>query len=114
MKYRTINRNVTDESIDIFKTSPWRAPGTTIPFGSGCGSAGGGPVGYNNGGWAPQGIKQGADGITLPKQNPTHWKRGSNVEVAFGIWSNHGGGYSYRLCKNDGRNITEKCFQKFR
>ena len=28
----------------------------------------------------------------------TEWQRGSVVEAAWGIWANHGGGYSYRLC----------------
>ena len=45
----------------------------------------------------------------------TEWKRGSVVDVAWSIWANHGGGYSYRLCKlpADGRDgLTEECFQQ--
>jgi len=109
-KYRTVNVDATGDS-DVYKTSPWRAPGTAKVFGSGCGSAGGGPVGYANGGFAPKGVAQGADGLSLPKQNTTVWKKGSHVEVAWAISANHGGGYSYRLCKSDG-NVTEECFQR--
>ena len=32
------------------------------------------------------------------------------VQVGWGIIANHGGGYSYRLCK-DGQELTEECFQ---
>ena len=45
----------------------------------------------------------------------TEWKRGSVVDVAWGIWANHGGGYSYRICKlpAEGRaGLTEECFQQ--
>uniref|UniRef100_A0A7M5V5A9 Uncharacterized protein n=1 Tax=Clytia hemisphaerica TaxID=252671 RepID=A0A7M5V5A9_9CNID len=45
----------------------------------------------------------------------TNWTRGEAVEVAWGIRANHGGGYSYRLCKmpKEGRKaLTEECFQQ--
>jgi len=46
----------------------------------------------------------------------TNWTRGGVVEVAWSIIANHGGGYSYRLCKlptKGGRKaLTEECFQK--
>ena len=46
----------------------------------------------------------------------TNWTRGDVVEVAWSIIANHGGGYSYRLCKlpkEGGRKaLTEECFQK--
>jgi len=45
----------------------------------------------------------------------TNWTRGSVVEAAWGILANHGGGYSYRLCKVPEEGIigvTEECFQK--
>lgn len=31
-----------------------------------------------------------------------------------GVWANHGGGYSYRLCKNEGNSsgVSEACFQR--
>ena len=32
--------------------------------------------------------------------------------VEFSIYANHGGGYSYRLCKDDGNPMTEDCYQK--
>jgi len=109
-EFRTVNRDGVGET-DLYKTSPWRAPGTAPVFGSGCGSAGGGPVYYANGGSPPQGIDQGFDGAQMPEQSPVTWAPGSVQEVAWGISANHGGGYSYRLCKNDG-NVTEECFQR--
>ena len=33
-----------------------------------------------------------------------------NWQVGWGIIANHGGGYSYRLCK-EGEDLTEECFQ---
>lgn len=109
---RSVQLNVTGGDRDVYKTSPWRAPGTAKVFGSGCGSAGGGPVAYLNGGYPPKGIKQGLDGVELPKMTPVEWKRGSTQEVAWSISANHGGGYVWRLCKNDGTNkISEECFQ---
>jgi len=45
----------------------------------------------------------------------TEWKIGSRVEAFWGIYVNHGGGYSYRLCKvpEEGMSgLTEDCFQK--
>jgi len=111
---RSVQLNVTGGERDVYKTSPWRAPGTAPVYGSGCGSAGGGPVAYLNGGWAPkgQGVKQGDDGLELPAHgDPAVWPRGSEQEVGWAISANHGGGYSYRLCPSDG-NVTEECFQR--
>jgi hypothetical protein len=68
-------------------------------LGSGCGVAGGNPVALFNGGIAPPGWPQGADGLLLPATEPTVWYQGSVVEVAWAITANHGGGYSYRLCR---------------
>jgi hypothetical protein len=52
------------------------------------------------------------DGLDLPKTpSPAIWKRGAAGEVAFALNTNHGGGYSYRLCKADGV-VNESCFQK--
>jgi len=45
----------------------------------------------------------------------TTWKRGSIVDVAWGMWANHGGGYSYRLCRVGAEGhagLTEECFQQ--
>ena len=41
------------------------------------------------------------------------WKRGDVVEASWAIYANHGGGYSYRLCKKDGNKpVTEIDCQK--
>jgi hypothetical protein len=46
----------------------------------------------------------------------TSWQSGSIVEVGWSLRSNHGGGYSYRLCKKPSSGnfseITEECFTK--
>lgn len=78
-------------------------------FGSGCGVANGGPQNYSRYPGIP-GIPQGTDGLTLPRTSPQFWSRGTEVEVAWAISANHGGGYSYRLCRSDG-NVSEECFQ---
>eukprot|EP01102_Stenamoeba_stenopodia_P003625 TRINITY_DN1379_c0_g1_i1.p1 TRINITY_DN1379_c0_g1~~TRINITY_DN1379_c0_g1_i1.p1 ORF type:complete len:402 (-),score=53.72 TRINITY_DN1379_c0_g1_i1:32-1237(-) len=109
--WRTYNINVTGGEDDWSATYPWRAPGTAPVRGSGCGVAGGSPYPLFNGGMSPPGIEQGMDGILLPKTTPTVWVAGSNVEVGFAITANHGGGYSYRLCKADGV-VNEDCFTK--
>jgi len=105
-------RSVTNGgSPDVFGTSPWRAPGNAKVLGSGCGVAGGDPKRYANGGTAPHGFAQGSDGKDAPEMEATIWQLGSSVEVAWAIAANHGGGYSYRLCKkSDG--ISEECFQR--
>lgn len=109
-RYRTVNIDAKGER-DVFKTSPWRAPGTAPVFGSGCGVAGGDSVYYANGGNPPKGIEQGFDGVDMPAMPATTWHRGKPTAVAWAVSANHGGGYSYRLCKNDG-NVTEACFQE--
>lgn len=111
-KYRTVNVNVSSGPYDWTRTMPWRAPGSAPVLGSGCGVAGGGDVWNVNGGWPSRGMTQGEDAITLPTGIPTVWKSGAVVEVAIGIWANHGGGYSYRLCPNVGAPVTEACFQE--
>lgn len=107
---RSVQLNVTGGDRDVYKTSPWRAPGSAAVLGSGCGVAGGSPTYYANGGNPPPGIEQGMDGIKLPKMTPVEWKRGSVQEVAWSIAANHGGGYVWRLCKNEGE-VNEQCFQ---
>jgi len=110
---RTHNTNVSSGPNDWTRKMPWRAPGSAPVLGSGCGSAGGGDTFNNNGGWPATGMKQGQDPLDiLPKGKPTPWARGSVVEVAWGMWANHGGGYSYRLCPNSGGKVTEACFQQ--
>jgi len=95
---------------DVYKTSPWRAPGAAKTLGNGCGVNGGGPTLFANGGQPQRGIKQGVDGTLLPKSKPTVWQLGSTVDVAWALSANHAGGYTYRLCKDDGA-VTEECFQ---
>eukprot|EP01047_Picozoa_sp_COSAG01_P054879 COSAG01_NODE_6048_length_3880_cov_21.012431_2_plen_429_part_00 len=41
----------------------------------------------------------------------TRWQSGSVVETAYILYSNHAGGYAYRLCKQSENGVTEKCFQ---
>jgi len=112
-QYRSVDINeVGKGKNDVFKNSPWRAPGTAPVLGSGCGVAGGGPKYYANGASPPESFKQGQDGLEIPEQTPTYWKAGSIVDVAWAITANHGGGYSYRLCRNEGNIINEECFQQ--
>mmetsp|Transcript_117759 Transcript_117759/g.327992 ORF Transcript_117759/g.327992 Transcript_117759/m.327992 type:complete len:338 (+) Transcript_117759:104-1117(+) len=108
---RTIEPNITGGPEDVYRTSPWRAPGRAPVFGSGCGVAGGGPHSYSGAGSPPPGFAQGADGLTLPGVSAQVWSRGSEVEVAWAISANHGGGYSYRLCPSNGV-VNEECFQR--
>lgn len=108
---RTYNIDVSDGPNDWTRKMPWRAPGTAPVLGSGCGVAGGNPIELPNGGDPPSGFEPGYDGVLLPETEPTVWKQGDEAEVAWAITANHGGGYSWRLCKKGG-NITEECFQK--
>lgn len=72
-------------------------PGKTLPYG------GNDPAPF---------VDQGHGGSKLPKLvEKTVWIAGSTAEVAWGIFANHGGGYSYRLCPA-GSELTEECFQK--
>lgn len=115
-QWRTVNINVSSGAGDWTRIMPWRHPGAAPVLGSGCGVAGGGDVWQPNGGWPARGMAQGADALaTLPGpaggEPTTAWRAGSTQEVAFGIWANHGGGYSYRLCANVPGQVTEACFQ---
>lgn len=107
---RTYNVKVASGSHDWSRSMPWRAPGTAPVLGSGCGVAGGNAVPIPNGGLPPPGVKQGLDGLELPATDPTVWEKGEVVEVAWSMAANHGGGYSWRLCKKSD-NINEACFQ---
>lgn len=99
-----------------FKHNPWRAPGRA-PVYSPCGIAGGvyrGPGGHpGNGGFAPAGVPLGFDGRNLSMNTPIEWEAGSKQEVAAAVNANHGGGYSYRLCRKiAGQEVTEECFKQ--
>jgi len=113
-QYRTVNINISSGPLDWTRQMPWRWPGSANVLGSGCGVAGGGDMWNPNGGWPATGMKLGQDPVeVLPKaSNPPVWAKGSVVTVAFGIWANHGGGYSYRLCKNEPGEVSEACFQR--
>eukprot|EP00658_Telonema_sp_P-2_P030307 TRINITY_DN2290_c0_g1_i1.p1 TRINITY_DN2290_c0_g1~~TRINITY_DN2290_c0_g1_i1.p1 ORF type:complete len:337 (+),score=48.54 TRINITY_DN2290_c0_g1_i1:293-1303(+) len=108
---RSVNMNTSDGPRDVWRYNPWRAPGSAPVFGSGCGSAGGGALPYQNGGNPPPGIPLGFDGAMMPPTVPVVWARGTEVAVAFALEANHGGGYSYRLCPAWERT-TEECFQR--
>lgn len=110
-QYRTYNVKVADGPHDWSRKMPWRAPGTAPVLGSGCGVAGGNELPIPNGGNAPPGVRQGLNGLELPETAPTVWKKGDVVEVAWAVMANHGGGYSWRLCKKS-NNISEECFQQ--
>jgi len=97
---------------------PWLAPGSAH-IDSPCGVGGGNINGCNGectqqGGY-PKGPKAEEFFSTRSDYKTTTWLRGSVEEVAWGISANHGGGYSYRLCKVPEQGIvgvTEDCFQK--
>lgn len=108
---RTIEPNISGGLEDVYSTSPWRAPGRAPVLGSGCGVGNGGPHPYSKKYFPPPEVKQGADGLTLPAAPAHVWTRGSDVEVAWAITANHGGGYSYRLCPSHGA-VNEECFQR--
>jgi len=109
--------------IDFTKNNPWRSPGAAYIH-SPCGVAGGNPYGCPEG--SPElpgydcpggGFSYGpfAEQLDFPKAKVTEWKRGSVGSAAWGIIANHGGGYSYRLCKvpAEGHSgLTEDCFQQ--
>jgi len=101
---------------DLYKHNPWFWPGKA-PVHSSCGVAGGSPGEFRqeypgDGSYPPVGVMGGMDGRFMPKNDPIEWKRGELVEVAHSYNSNHGGGYSVRLCKTPGEfeYLTEECF----
>ena len=51
--------------------------------------------------------------LLLQNSVTTEWVAGGVAEVGWGIIANHGGGYSYRLCRREeGGALTEECFQR--
>lgn len=94
------------DSLDLgFKYNPWRSPGFA-PVMDACGVAGGLDNGASIAGFEP-----GMPGSELPPTSGPQWPAGSKQEVSWYIWTNHGGGYSYRLCPKSS-NLTEECFQR--
>jgi len=102
---------------DYFYYSPWRAPGFA-PVIDSCGSAGGRIPGQGDGGFGAQYVNTTNARVgdlgskTLPRSdNGVKWHQGEEVEVAWTLQANHGGGYSYRLCPL-GSTLDEDCFNK--
>ena len=112
----TMNVHAVEGSVeDSYRFNPWRRPGSA-PVVDACGQAGGKfertPIGgdsvYTNTSLA----HMGDFGSKLPASpDPARWAAGSEVDVAWGIRYNHGGGYQYRLCPV-GEPLTEACFQR--
>jgi len=108
---------------DYFYNHPWRSPGSAKVH-SPCGVLGGNPAGcpatapYGEGNICPGGgFGYGPRAEEFPFRDvvTTKWRAGAVVEVGWGINANHGGGYSYRLCKlpKGGKKfLTEECFQE--
>jgi len=110
---------------EYVESNPWLAPGSAKVF-SGCGVAGGNPDGCPEG--SPSlpgqdcspyggGYSYGprAEDFEFVDVVTTEWKKGDVVTAGWGMVANHGGGYSYRLCKvpQEGvKGLTEDCFQK--
>jgi hypothetical protein len=100
---------------------PWRAPGAA-KVNSPCGGYGGNMNGCVHADGSPSpcdvgGVAGGPDAIDYYNQGKlgqnikrTKWQRGSVVEAAHILYSNHAGGYAYRLCK-ESAGLTEECFQ---
>jgi len=109
--------------VDISANNPWRSPGSASVF-SPCGNAGGNPDGCPIGSERGEGVDcpgggwshgPNAEDYAFEDVHVTEWGIGQVVEVAWGILANHGGGYSFRLCKvpDEGMSyLTEECFQQ--
>ena len=122
-KYWSVNRDAVPFSPeDIYQHNPWRAPGAA-PVMDACGLAGGSysrSAGAEAGDYTKTIYAQHGDVGTevlkpLPGYTPPTYKAGGTAEVTWSIRNNHGGGYSYRLCKLPEGNftdLTEACFQK--
>ena len=78
-------------------------------FGDCCGGANA-EGNHGCGGWS---MGQNMEDYDWPAAPVTEWAAGSVQEVAWFVSANHGGGYSYRLCKQEGDEaVTEECFQQ--
>jgi hypothetical protein len=91
------------ESDSVQDRRPWRAPGTTVPAS---------PCGHLQ-------INPDVDGLSLNPTPRETWQAGSNVTVSHSLGANHGGGYSWRLCRDDGNltkdtppDVAENCFRQ--
>ncbi|CAE7510264.1 unnamed protein product [Symbiodinium natans] len=93
----------------------------SAPVGDPCGITGGAKAPDGCLAWRcqwdpPPGFKTGEIGSNLnvlpTLLQQTVWKPGAQVEVAWGVAANHGGGYQYRLCPAGMTALTEECFQE--
>jgi len=112
-KYRTWNIGNHSKQGDWTRYFPWRAPGSSEPIDA-CGIASGFVTRPSGGSYSPHSYTPGTNGSTgLPPLSgtPTVWTAGATVEVSFGQFVNHGGGYQYRLCPKH-QQPTEACFQR--
>ena len=113
-KYRTYPHV---EHPGYFRNHPWFAPGSAH-VDDPCGVAGGNLKGCIGGHCMKNTYAYGARATDFKfhyQVKETEWVRGGIAEVAWGIVANHGGGYSYRLCKlpdKGNSGLTEECFQK--
>ena len=103
--FRTYNRAMKSSLGDWTASHPWRSPGKA-PNHDACGLSGAYSVGPGVSGFPPlyPGSQIAAQG------KPAVWPAGGVAEAAWSIWSNHGGGYIYRLCPS-GTDLTEECFR---
>ena len=112
---RTYNIDNDSKLGDWTSWNPWRSPGT-----AGMGNPAFQPCGVNSGSKPSfpdppaAGQPQFGNGTDLPPSvTSTEWRQGSVVNAEWSIYANHGGGYSYRLCKKQpGQSITEACYQQ--
>lgn len=115
---RTMNIDNLSVMGDWTRPNPWRAPGSAglaLPTFEPCGVNSGGSA---TGGLPPttaQDVPTGGPGTSLPDLGSVAtWAAGSVVNASWAIYANHGGGYSYRVCKKgaDKSAPTEACFQQ--
>jgi len=115
---RTHNVDKDSTEGDWTKWNPWRSPGS-----AGKGNPTFQPCGINSGASASASLPpttahdvplsgNGTDLPALPKQEWATWRAGSVVEAEWAIYANHAGGYAYRLCRKEGKELTEECYQQ--
>jgi len=115
---RTMNIDGLSSMGDWTKPNPWRAPGTAgrgNPNFQPCGINSGSKVSFPDPTTTAQDVPKAGPGTLLPSLGSTStWKGGSVVEASWALYANHGGGYSYRICKKGakGEVPTEACFQQ--
>jgi len=114
---RTNNVDGLSNRGDWTKVNPWRAPGTAgrgNPNFQPCGINSGSKVSFPNPPTTAKDVPKAGPGTALPSVGPgPTWRRGDVIKPTWALYANHGGGYSYRLCKRKpGSEVTEECFQQ--